>query len=69
MMAKTIPLSKFGVDERYFAHTSLKYQSETLQEHSDLTFQYYEKLIKIKNLDSIIDELINKIDNWNVPRL
>jgi CRISPR-associated endonuclease/helicase Cas3 len=64
-MEKTIPLSKFEVDEQYLAHTSSKYKSETLIEHSNLTYEYYNRIIKAKKLESLIDELINKIDSKN----
>ena len=65
MMVKTMLLSKFGVDERFFAHTSSKYKSETLIEHSNLTLEYFEKIVKVKNLDSLIDKLIKQIDYKN----
>lgn len=58
-------LSKFGVDEQYFAHTSKKRPSETLTAHLNLTLAYYKKIVQTKNLDSVIDNLINKIDAKN----
>ena len=58
-------LSKFGVDERYFAHTSKKFPPELLIAHSNLTLDYYNKIIKAKNLDSLIDNIINQIDSKN----
>jgi CRISPR-associated endonuclease/helicase Cas3 len=68
-MEKTIPLSKFEVNEQYLAHTSSKYKSETLIEHSNLTYEYYNRIIKAKNLESLIDDLINKIDSENFALL
>lgn len=65
MMVRTMLLSKFGVDERFFAHSSSKYKSETLLEHSHLTLKYFEKIIKVKNLDNLIERLINQIDSKN----
>jgi CRISPR-associated endonuclease/helicase Cas3 len=64
-MGETMLLSNFGVDGQYLAHTSSKYKSETLIEHSNLTYEYYNKLIKAKNLEYLIDKLINKIDSKN----
>jgi len=61
MMEKTTFLSSFGVDGRFLAHTP----KETLEEHSILTFKYYEKILKEKNLENLIDNLISKIDSEN----
>jgi CRISPR-associated endonuclease/helicase Cas3 len=60
-MGKTMLLSKFGVDERYFAHTP----DELLIDHSNLTREYFHKISASKNLDVIIDNLINSIDIQN----
>lgn len=61
MMERTTFLSSFGVDKRFLAHTP----NETLEEHSILTFEYYEKIIKEKSLVKLIDTLIKKIDSDN----
>lgn len=61
MMGKTTFLSNFGVDESFLAHTP----NETLLEHSLLTFKYYEKISKEKNLENLIDSLIGQIDKDN----
>lgn len=58
-------LSEFEVDERYLAHTSKSFPKETLIAHSKLTLKYYEKIVKNKYLDSIIDNLIEQIDSRN----
>ncbi len=61
IMEKITFLSSFGVDENFLAHTP----NETLEEHSILTFKYYEKILKKKNLEELINNLINKIDYNN----
>ena len=48
--------------ENIFAHTSKNKNKETLIEHSDLTKEYLNKILAIKNLDSLIDDLIHSID-------
>ncbi len=53
-----LDLKEFGVNEIFLAHTP----KETLQEHSDLTLEYLEKIIADKNLESVIDNLILSID-------
>ncbi|WP_418185900.1 CRISPR-associated helicase Cas3' [Aliarcobacter vitoriensis] len=58
-------LSDFGIDERYFAHTCIDKEPETLIEHLDLTLEYYKKIIESKNLNFVIDSLIKKIDSKN----
>ncbi len=65
MTAKTTPLSEFGIDKKYLAHTP----SETLSEHSDLTLRYLYKTIDDKNLEPLIDKLIETIDNKNCELL
>lgn len=60
-MRQTMLLSKFGVDERYLAHTP----NELLIDHSNLTLVYYNKIIKMKNLNLLIDYLIHQIDSKN----
>ena len=47
----------------FYAHRKDGKTSETLIEHSDLTKLYFEKILKTKNLNAIIDKLILKIDN------
>lgn len=61
MMVKTTPLSEFDVDDTYLAHTP----KETLIEHSNLTLEYLYKILRFKNLESIVDRLIKAIDNEN----
>lgn len=61
MMAKTILLSDFNIDETYLAHTP----KETLIEHSNLTLEYFHKISKSKNLETILDNLFEKIDSEN----
>jgi CRISPR-associated endonuclease/helicase Cas3 len=59
MKIETTPLSDFGIDESILAHSP----NETLQEHSDLTFDYYHKIVSSKGLEPLIDDLISKIDS------
>jgi CRISPR-associated endonuclease/helicase Cas3 len=59
MKIETTPLSDFGIDESILAHSP----NETLQEHSDLTFDYYHKIVSSKGLEPLIDNLISKIDS------
>ncbi len=59
MKIKTTPLSEFGIDDSTLAHSPC----ETLQEHSDLTLKYCEKILTSKKLETLIDELILKVDN------
>lgn len=61
MRREITPLSKFGIDSRYLAHPP----KETLQEHSDLTVGYLEKILAVKSLEELIDSLILKIDSKN----
>jgi len=58
-------LSKFGIDERYLAHTP----DETLIAHSNLTLEYFHKISKAKNLNKIIENLLKKIDSQNFELL
>lgn len=58
MKIKLIPLSKFGIDEHFLAHTP----DETLIAHSDLTIKYYKKIISSKNLETLIENLIKEVD-------
>jgi len=58
-------LSKFGVDERYLAHTP----DETLIAHSNLTLEYFHKISSVKNLAKIIENLLKKIDLENFELL
>jgi CRISPR-associated endonuclease/helicase Cas3 len=59
-------LSDFGIDEQFLAHTLKDKPSETLIEHSELTFVYYKKILSVKNLDSLLYALIKAIDKENV---
>ncbi len=54
-------LSKFKIDEKYLAHTP----NESLIAHLNLTLEYLNKVLKVKNLDGLIDNLIYQIDNKN----
>jgi CRISPR-associated endonuclease/helicase Cas3 len=65
MTAKTMLLSEFGIDERYFAHTPC----ETLIAHSNLTLEYFHKIATHKNLHSLIENLLHKIDSENFDLL
>jgi len=58
-------LSKFGIDERYLAHTP----NETLIAHSNLTLEYFHKISSVKNLVKIIENLLRKIDLENFELL
>jgi len=58
-------LSNFGIDERYLAHTP----NESLIEHSNLTLEYVYRIIKSKNLENLIDGLLEKIDMQNFEPL
>jgi len=58
-------LSDFDIDERYLAHTLKDEPSETLIEHSNLTFAYYKKILHIKNLDTLLSEIIESLDKEN----
>ena len=49
--------------QNFYAHKKEGVKSELLVEHSDLTKLYLQKILKAKNLDKLIDELILKIDN------
>ena len=51
MTVKTMLLSEFGIDERYFAHTPC----ETLIAHSNLTLEYFHKIATHKNLHFLIE--------------
>lgn len=61
MKTKTTPLFEFGIDASILAHSP----AETLQEHSDLTLVYLQKIVESKNLEEIIDTLIKEIDKRN----
>jgi CRISPR-associated endonuclease/helicase Cas3 len=65
MMTKTTLLSDLGVDEKYLAHSP----KESLIAHSNLTLKYYYKILKVKNLEGIIDKLLLKIDKENFDLL
>ncbi|MDR2342621.1 MAG: CRISPR-associated helicase Cas3' [Campylobacteraceae bacterium] len=55
------PLSKFDIDEKYLAHTP----NETLIEHANLTLKYFCKIIKAKNLEILINNLIKEVSTEN----
>ncbi|KIM05465.1 MAG: hypothetical protein KN64_03000 [Sulfurovum sp. AS07-7] len=65
MMEKITHLSNFGIDERYLAHTP----NESLIEHSNLTLEYLYKILKFKNLENLMDELLKKIEIQNFELL
>ena len=48
--------------QSFLAHKKDGKRGETLIEHSDLTKLYLKKILKSKNLDNLLDELILKID-------
>ncbi|MDD2382723.1 MAG: CRISPR-associated helicase Cas3' [Sulfurospirillaceae bacterium] len=58
-------LSEFKIDERYLAHTPC----ETLISHSNLTLEYFHKIVAHKNLHLLIDNLLQKIDSENFDLL
>lgn len=58
-------LSEFEIDEHYLAHTP----DETLIAHSNLTLEYLHKISVQKNLDSLIDNLLQKIESQNFDLL
>ncbi len=58
-------LSDFDINDKFLAHTLKDEPSETLKEHSELTFEYYKKISKEKNLNHLIDNLIKTIDGEN----
>jgi len=61
MKIKTTPLFKFGIDSSILAHSP----NETLEEHSKLTLSYFLKISEAKNLNTLLDSLIKKIDSKN----
>lgn len=65
MTVKIMLLSKFGIDETFFAHTSSSSPSETLSAHLNLTMSYYKKIVADKKLQTLIESLINQIDSKN----
>jgi len=64
MRAITMLLSDFGIDERFFAHTRGS-DKETLLAHLNLTCNYYQKIVTCKNLQPLIDGIIQQIDSEN----
>lgn len=64
--AKIMLLSDFGIDERFFAHTRGS-DKEMLSAHLSLTCNYYQKIVTCKNLEPLIDAIIEQIDSENVP--
>ncbi len=54
-----LDLNIFGVDDSFLAHTP----NETLAEHLECTKKYLEKIVEAKELESLIDGLIESIDN------
>jgi len=61
MKIETTHLSDFGIDDSILAHSP----DETLEEHSNLTLSYFQKIIQDKHLDTLIDKIISKIDMQN----
>jgi len=59
-----MPLSDFGVDDTFFAHTRGS-EKETLSAHLNLTCNYYQKIVTCKNLEPLINTLIHQIDSEN----
>ncbi len=58
-------LSDFDIDDKVLAHTLKDEPSETLIEHSELTFEYYEKIVNTKSLKPLLISLIEKIGSDN----
>ncbi len=58
-------LSDFDIDEKFLAHTSKNKPSETLIEHSELTFAYYKKILSLKNLELLLAQLVSVLDKEN----
>ena len=56
-----LDIKEFGVDDRYLAHTP----DEKLSEHLECTKKYLEKIIHDKNLEDLINGLIQSIDDKN----
>jgi CRISPR-associated endonuclease/helicase Cas3 len=60
-----LDLKLFGVDGHYLAHTP----DETLSEHLNCTKKYLEKIIEDKHLETLIDILIDSIDQKHSKRI
>ncbi len=58
-------LSNFDIDNKFLAHTLKGEPSETLIEHSELTFEYYERIVNTKSLKPLLISLIEKIGSDN----
>jgi len=59
MKIKITPLSSFGIDDSILAHSP----DETLIAHSDLTLDYYLKIVDAKGLEPLIDRLILRLES------
>jgi len=53
-----LDLNIFGVDDSFLAHTP----NETLPEHLECTKKYLEKIVEVKELEPLIDGLMDSID-------
>lgn len=65
MTAKTTLLSNLGINNTHLAHTP----KETLIEHSNLTLEYLHKILNSKNIEHIINKLLQAIDKENFELL
>ena len=54
-----------NLKHKYYAHTKDNGESELLISHLDLTYEYYKKMEKDKNLEYIIKNIIEKTFNTN----
>ena len=61
-MNSKFQLEEFFIDKnKILAHITKNKADESLEEHLSLSFLYYEKLCKVKNIDKSIKKLIKKI--------
>ena len=49
-----------SLNHTYYAHTKASSQKELLASHLELTYKYYERMEKDKNLDKIVKNIIEK---------
>lgn len=49
-----------SLNHTYYAHTKASSQKELLASHLELTYKYYERMEKVKNLDIIVKNIIEK---------
>ena len=47
--------------DKYLAHTHKNKKPETLEEHLQLVAYYFIQIVKVNQLDNVIDKLINDI--------